>query len=246
MHTPWVTHRVKKTNPSLSQSRVTMATKPGAEDAKPEPTVLEQAEAYIRNKCRNHFKRLLKDFEKLDFMNAGSVTKEQFVAILARCQGTRLTKDELAAIHKKYQKIGERWVPEDKRGIDYIKFRELFQDWFKNNDMADPKIRSRAEGAKGEAETYLKLQFRNNYRKIFNVFRALDTQNTGAIRYDVFQRLLSLYGGVRMTKEEWWGFTKMVDTNSDGKISYDEFGPSMPSQLRVCLLNVQYRFLWFS
>ena len=222
-----------------------MATKSeskASEDTKSELTVLEQAEAYIRNKCRNHFKRLLKDFEKLDFMNAGSVTKEQFVAILARCQGTRLTKAELAAIHKKYQKVGERWVPEDKRGIDYIKFRQLFHDWFKNNDMADPQIRSKAEGAKSDAENYLKLQFRNNYRKIFNVFRALDTQNTGAIRYDVFQRLLSLYGGVRMTKEEWWGFTKMVDTNSDGLISYDEFGPSMPHQVLAFLLSVKFDY----
>ena len=27
-----------------------------------------------------------------------------------------------------------------------------------------------------------------------------------------------------MTKDEWWGFSKMVDRNGDGKISYDEFG----------------------
>ena len=220
-NTPWVS-KLRVTTP-----RLTMATKPKEEDSKSDKTILEKAEAYIRNKCRNHFRKLLRDCEKLDFLNAGAVTKKQFVAILARCQGTRLSKEELNAIHKKYQKIpsaSERWIAEDQRGIDYIKFRELFHDWFKNNDMEDPKIRSQAAGAKTEAEKYLKHQFRNNYRRIFNVFRALDTHNTGALNYDVFQRLLSLYGGVRMTKKEWWGFSKMVDTNSDGKISYEEFG----------------------
>ena len=205
-----------------------------ASDAKPKLTILEQAEAYIRNKCRNHYKNLLRDCEKQDFLNAGAITQDQFVAVLARCQGTRLSKDELAAIHKKYQKTDtKRWKREEERGIDYIKLRDLFRDWFKNNDMEDPKLRSKAEGALTEAQKYLKFQFRNNYRQIFNVFRALDTHNTGALSYEVFQRLLSLYGGVRMTKDEWWGFSKMVDQNGDGKISYDEFGP--PGGISSCV-----------
>ena len=96
-----------------------MATKSeskASEDTKSELTVLEEAEAYIRNKCRNHFKRLLKDFEKLDFMNAGSVTKEQFVAILARCGGRPCSGLSSLKVINKGDKFIATWTPETING----------------------------------------------------------------------------------------------------------------------------------
>ena len=35
--------------------------------------------------------------------------------------------------------------------------------------------------------------------------------------------MLTRYGAIRFTPDEWWGFSKLVDTNNDGRISISEF-----------------------
>lgn len=184
---------------------------------------LADAEAYLRDKLRNSFQKVLMNCDKLDTLQTGMLDKNMFRTALSRSFACRLTDAEFNAFHLKYHAKPKRWVRLEHRPIDLKKVRALFFDMVGNNDLQDPEKMRKAEQKKKEAEEYVKSQMRSNYRAILQCFRALDLQETNSLPLEQFRRVLARYGGIRMTPDEWWGFSKLVDSNGDGRISLDEF-----------------------
>ena len=184
---------------------------------------LADAEAYLRDKLRNSFQRVLANCDMLDTLKTGMLDKDKFRDALSRSFACRLTDNEFKAFHLKYHAKPKRWTRLEHRPIDLKKVRALFFDMVGNNDMHDPAKRQQAEEKKQEAVAYVKKQMRLNYQAILRCFRALDLDDTNSLPLEQFRRVLSRYGGMRFTPEEWWGFSKLVDTNADGRISLSEF-----------------------
>ena len=66
-----------------------------------EKQLLQEAEAYLRDKLRNSFEKVLVNCEKLDTQNTGTLDKDAFRTALSRSFACRLTDAEFAVFHLK-------------------------------------------------------------------------------------------------------------------------------------------------
>merc|ERR1719326_121818 len=144
----------------------------------------------------------------------GWVKESDFTKILARVGGCRLTAAELVTVKNKYKKKTRGFTKETR--IDYLKFNHLFDDLREFVDMTDPETNNK------KAEIYLRDKLRNAYPKLLRAFKALESEGSTGMSHAAFKRLLSRFGGVRFTDDEWAGFVRKYDQNGDGQIDFEE------------------------
>jgi Ca2+-binding EF-hand superfamily protein len=200
-----------------------------AKSVEDEKNALKEGQEYLLNKLRNNFEMVMVQMRQADTGSLGHITDDEFVAVLARQGGVRLTKSELAAFMNYYNKPSLRFDVNAKRHIDYKKFSKLFDRLRHPVDFSDPSVKQKFQVQNKQAEIYLRDKLRNAYPKVLRAFKALinDTNNNGksqvGLTHSAFRRMLTRFGAVRMTNSEWDGFISKYDSNNDGFISFDEF-----------------------
>lgn len=197
---------------------------------------LKEGQEYLLDKLRNSYEKVVTAMHFADTQEHGYITDEDFVSILARHGGVRLTKQELSAFCDFYNKPSTRFDNQASTHIDYKKFSKLFDPLRHPVDYSDPTVMKKFKAQNEEAEAYLRDKLRNAYPKVLRAFKALmdvdDTQKSApgqsaegesrGVAHDAFRRMLSRFGAVRMTNQEWNGFISKYDTDRDGYISFDE------------------------
>eukprot|EP00750_Incisomonas_marina_P005329 INCI1391.1.p1 GENE.INCI1391.1~~INCI1391.1.p1 ORF type:complete len:1515 (-),score=368.65 INCI1391.1:65-4051(-) len=197
---------------------------------------LKEGQNYLLDKLRNSYEKVVTAMHFADTQERGYITDEDFVSILARHGGVRLTKQELSAFCDFYNKPSTRFDNQASTHIDYKKFSKLFDPLRHPVDYSDPTVMKKFKAQNEEAEAYLRDKLRNAYPKVLRAFKALmdvdDTQKSApgqnsegesrGVAHDAFRRMLSRFGAVRMTNQEWNGFISKYDTDRDGYISFDE------------------------
>ena len=185
-------------------------------------TTLREAEAYLKDKLRNAYTKVMKQLVMADLADPprGWVKESDFTKILARVGGCRLTAAELQAINGKY-KVKTRGFTKEAH-IDYQKFNHLFDDLREFVDVTNPETKKQIDINNQKAETYLRDKLRNAYPKLLRAFKALESEGSTGMSHAAFKRLLSRFGGVRFTDDEWAGFVRKYDQNGDGQIDFME------------------------
>ena len=185
-------------------------------------TTLREAEAYLKDKLRNAYTKVMKQLVMADLAEPprGWVKESDFTKILARVGGCRLTAAELQSINGKY-KVKTRGFTKEAH-IDYHKFNHLFDDLREFVDMSNPETKKQIDINNQKAETYLRDKLRNAYPKLLRAFKALESEGSTGMSHAAFKRLLSRFGGVRFTDDEWAGFVRKYDQNGDGQIDFME------------------------
>jgi len=188
---------------------------------------LKEGQEYLLDKLRNAYEKVVSAMFFADTNEAGFITDEDFVSILARQGGVRLTKAELSAFCDYYNKPSTRFDNSASKHIDYKKFSKLFDSLRNPVDFTDAKVKKRFKAQNEEAEAYLRDKLRNAYPKVLRAFKSLmenDPAGDGSqgVSHAAFRRMLTRFGAVRMTNQEWAGFISKYDSNRDGFISFDE------------------------
>ncbi|KAG2465474.1 EFCB6 protein, partial [Polypterus senegalus] len=182
-------------------------------------------EKWLKDKFREGFRSMKKEFGKLDPGKTDKVTQEQFLSVL-----------EAFDLHMKKEHLGlflARCGLENKPTVDYAEFLQKFQDrsekGITHNILSNPKHKFNQDEQSNSASTVTAIEarltnmFQSDFLSLLATFHKIDKLERGVISQPEFRAAIESRFSLEINDDEFELLLDRIPLDEDGNVIYPQF-----------------------
>ncbi|XP_028657943.2 EF-hand calcium-binding domain-containing protein 6 [Erpetoichthys calabaricus] len=182
-------------------------------------------EKWLKDKFREGFRSMKKEFGKLDPGKTDKVTQEQFLSVL-----------EAFDLHMKKEHLGlflARCGLENKPTVNYAEFLQKFQDrsekGITHNILSNPKHKFNQDEQSNSASTVTAIEarltnmFQSDFLSLLATFHKIDKLERGVISQPEFRAAIESRFSLEISDDEFELLLDRIPLDEDGNVIYPQF-----------------------